>query len=47
MDANLALNAPKLKIVQFAISEDPDEVAHNEPPHLVLLCLPLVIEFSV
>ena len=24
----------------FAISIDPDEVAHNEPPHLGLHCLP-------
>ena len=30
---------PKMKIVAFANSTDPDEVAHNEPPHLDLCCL--------
>ena len=29
------------KIIQFANSVDPDEVAHHEPPHLDLYCLPL------
>ena len=29
-----------MKIVEFANSVDPDEVAHNEPPHLDLHCLP-------
>ena len=28
------------KIAQFANSVDLDEVAHNEPPHLDLHCLP-------
>ena len=28
------------KIAEFANSVDLDEVAHNEPPHLDLLCLP-------
>ena len=27
-------------MVESASSIDPDEVAHNEPPHLDLLCLP-------
>ena len=30
----------KMKIINFANSVDPDEVAHDEPPHLDLLCLP-------
>ena len=25
---------PKTKIVEFVNSADPDEAAHNEPPHL-------------
>ena len=29
-----------MKIVEFANSVDLDEVAHNEPPHLDLHCLP-------
>ena len=29
-----------MKIVEFANSVDPDEVAHNEPPHLDLHSLP-------
>ena len=29
-----------MKIVDFANSVDPDEVAHYEPPHLDLHCLP-------
>ena len=41
-------SAPELKvrfncinqIVEFAISVDPDEAAHNEQPHLDLHCLP-------
>ena len=32
----LPLEACKTKIVQFANSIDPDEVAHNEPSHLGL-----------
>ena len=31
---SLALQAPKTKILDFAHSIDPDEVAHHEPPHL-------------
>ena len=31
---------PETKIAEFANSVDLDEVAHNEPPHLVLHCLP-------
>ena len=29
-----------MKIVEFANNVDPDEVAHHEPPHLDLQCLP-------
>ena len=36
----LILKAPKEKIVDFANSAAPAEVAHNEPPHLILHCLP-------
>ena len=32
-----------MKIVEFANSVDPDEVAHHEPPHLDLCCLPTSI----
>ena len=36
----LTLKVPKIKIVDFANSVDPDEVAReNEPPHLDLHCL--------
>ena len=28
-----------MKIAEFSNSVDPDEVAHNEPPHLNLHCL--------
>ena len=30
----------KTKMDELANSVDPDEVAHNEPPHLDLHCLP-------
>ena len=44
----LILSAPKMKIVEFANSVDPDEVAHNEPPDLGLHCLPsLVFDISI
>ena len=36
----LTYNSPKMKILEFANSIDPDEVAHDEPPHLDLHCLP-------
>ena len=36
----LTFNTPRMKIAEFANSVDPDEVAHNEPPHLDLHCLP-------
>ena len=32
----------EMKIDKFANSVDPDEVAHHEPPHLDLHCLPTV-----
>ena len=31
---------PEMKIAEFSNSIDPDEVAHKEPPHLDLQCLP-------
>ena len=37
----------KMKIYAFANTVDPDEVAHNEPPHLDLHCLPVFFKFSV
>ena len=38
---SLTFKAPEMKIAEFAEkSVDPDEVAHNEPPHLDLHCLP-------
>ena len=37
---NLNLKAPKTKIFEFANNVDTDEVAHYEPPHLALHCLP-------
>ena len=36
----LTLKVPGTKIAEFANSVDLDEVAHNEPPHLDLHCLP-------
>ena len=30
----------KIHVTEFANSVDPDEVAHYEPPHLDLHCLP-------
>ena len=35
-----SVSAEETKIDKFANSVDPDEVAHNEPPHLDLHCLP-------
>ena len=32
--------ALEMKIDKFANNVDPDKVAHNEPPHLDLHCLP-------
>ena len=37
---DLTLKAPKMKTAEFANSVDPDEVAHKEPPHLNVHCLP-------
>ena len=39
-DHLLTLYLPVTKIAEFANSVDLDEVAHNEPPHLDLHCLP-------
>ena len=36
----LSLSLPVTKIAEFANSVNLDEVAHNEPPHLDLHCLP-------
>ena len=36
----LTLEVPETKIPKFANCVDLDEVAHNEPPHLDLHCLP-------
>ena len=36
----LTLQVPETKIAEFANSVDLDEVAHNEPPHQDLHCLP-------
>ena len=36
----LTLKVPETKIAEFANSVDLDEVAHDEPPHLDLHCLP-------
>ena len=40
--SKLRLYMPKMNIlvVEFANSLDPNELAHNEPPHLDLYCLP-------
>ena len=32
-----------MKTVELANSEDQDEVAHHEPPHLDLQCLPSIL----
>ena len=36
----LIFMVPKMEKINIANSVDPDEVAHNEPPHLDLHCLP-------
>ena len=36
----LTLYVPQTKIAEFANRVDLDEVAHNEPPHLDIHCLP-------
>ena len=36
----ILVEVPETKIAKFANSVDFDEVAHNEPPHLDLYCLP-------
>ena len=40
------MRIPETKITEFANSIDPDEVAHHDPPHLDLCCLPSSL-FSV
>ena len=35
-----SLSEPETKLAEFANSVDLDEVAHDEPPHLDLHCLP-------
>ena len=39
---NSALKALKMKITEFKNREDPHEMAHYEPPHPDLHCLPSV-----
>ena len=39
----LRVKESKMRTVEFANSIDPDEVAHYEPPHLDLHCLPLIL----
>ena len=36
----LTLMAPNTTIAEFENTADPDEMAHNEPSHLDLQCLP-------
>ena len=36
---SISLSVSKMKVTEFATTVDPDEVAHNEPPHLDLHCL--------
>ena len=46
MDEKILIESPfviktlKLKRVEFANKIDQDEVAHDEPPHLFLYCVP-------
>ena len=40
MSKQTGLTTTEMKIAEFANSVDLDEVAHNEPPHLDLHCLP-------
>ena len=37
---NRTVNQPEMQIAEFANNGDLDEVAHKEPPHQVLHCLP-------
>ena len=37
---SLTLELPEMKIAEFANNINLDEMAHNEPPHLDLHCLP-------
>ena len=39
-DTFFPYSATKKKIVEFTNCVDPDEVAHDEPPHLGLHCSP-------
>ena len=39
-ERNINPQSAKTKTVEFANNVDPDEMAHNEPPHLDLHCLP-------
>ena len=40
---NLTLKVLKMKIAGFANRVDPDEVAHHEPPHQDLRCMPSIL----
>ena len=41
----LTRKAPNIPIAEFANTVDPDEMAHNEPSHLDLQCLPSSLRF--
>ena len=43
--APLTRKAPNTTIAVFANTVDPDEMAHNEPSHLDLQCLPSSLWF--
>ena len=40
---DILLQVPKMNIANFANSVDLDEVAHDEPPHPDLPCLPSIL----
>ena len=41
----LTRKAPNTTIAELANTVDPDEIAHNEPSHLDLQCLPSSLSF--
>ena len=38
---------PYMKTAEFVNNIDPDEAAHDEPPHLGLHCLRLIFELPI
>ena len=40
LNDSLVHTVPEMQIAEFANNVDLDEVAHNDPPHLDLHCLP-------